>query len=63
MISEIYFLYLFIYSFIHLVALGLSCGTRAPEHAGSVVAASGLSSCGARALECTGLIALQHVGS
>ena len=35
--------------------LSSSCGVWTPEHAGSVVAACGLSSCGARALE--------HVGS
>ena len=33
-----------------------SCGTRAPEHAVSVVAACGLSSCGVWALECMGSI-------
>ena len=51
------------YLFIYLAALGLSCGAWAPEHAGSVVAARGLSSCGVRALEHAGLVAPWHVGS
>ena len=40
-----------------------SCGARAPERACSVVAACGLSGCGAWALELTGLVALRHLGS
>ena len=39
-----------------------SCGTRAPEHAGSVVVAHGFSSCGMWALENVGLVAPRHVG-
>ena len=34
----------------------LHCSVRAPEHAGSVVVAHGLSSCGAWAPECVGSV-------
>ena len=46
--------------FIYLAVSGLSCGMRDLSlwQAGSVVAAPGLSSCGAWALECIGLVAL-----
>ena len=47
-----------------IAARGLlsTCSAWAPERAGSVVAALGLSSCGAQALDRTGLVALWHMG-
>ena len=49
---------------IFVVASGIfPFGTQALECAASVVAACGLSACGAWALERVGLVALRHVGS
>ena len=45
-----FFLFLFlVFIYLFLAASGLSCGVRAPECVGSVVAARGLCSCGVRA--------------
>ena len=52
--------------FLSLAASGLSCSMREfllLRASSVVVAARGLSSCGTRALESAGLVALQHVGS
>ena len=48
------------FSLVVLRGLVCSCGAQAPEHAGSVVAARGLSSCGVQAPEHVGSVVAAH---